>query len=354
MLTQSRLPLAALEAHTRCLRAMAAERTPLTRLAKLAGLSPPGARLRGLSASGGHCAATAHRVRVLRALWAFRLAPAGRGRAAARVRGAHGCLVIVLLGLLGLFGQAGPPPEAGTWYTIGQSVEGRPIQAVRLGGGPVRLALMGSIHGGWEANTQTLVQTAYTFFVAHPEAIPDGLSVYFVPTTNPDGLAAGSGRDAAWNAHGVDLNRNFETPNWSTDSFGQVGGRYGPSGTRAGAGGPAPFSEPETQAIRDFVLGERIDAVLSYHSGIVSVTSRDGGDDPAQPLAEQVAAITGYPYIKTWTAYRLTGQFMDWLSAVGCKGIEVDLPNQQDIDWDKNLAAIEAVMAALQATGPGT
>ena len=108
-----------------------------------------------------------------------------------------------------------------------------------------------------------------------------------------------------------------------------------------------PFSEPETRVIRDFVLRHKIGAVISYHSGIVSVSARDGGGGIAEPLAKEMAAITGYPYLAVWTEYKLTGQFMDWLDAVRVKGIEVDLPDQQSIDWEKNLAAIRAVMAAL-------
>jgi hypothetical protein len=243
---------------------------------------------------------------------------------------------------------ARPAAAAGdenTWFRIGGSVQDRSIDAIRLGSGPLHLALMGSIHGGWERNTEALVNRAYAYFAANRDQIPPLLTLYFVPTTNPDGLAAGNDRDSAWNADGVDLNRNFPTPNWSPDSYGRVGGRYGPSGTRIGAGGPEPFSEPETRAIRDFVLGEQISAVLSYHSGIVSVTTRDGGGDVAQPLAEKVARITGYPYIRRWTEYALTGQFMDWLDTVGVAGIEVDLPDQQGIDWDKNLAAMQLVIA---------
>ena len=171
-----------------------------------------------------------------------------------------------------------------------------------------------------------------------------------MPSTNPDGLATGNGPDSAWNARGVDLNRNFDTPNWSSNTYGRPGGRYGPTGTRADAGGSAPFSEPETQVIRDFILGQKIAAVISYHSGIESVTARDGGGGIAEPLAKEVAAITGYPYVAVWTEYRLTGQFIDWLDAIGVKGVEVDLPNQQSIDWDKNLTAIIATMTTLAAT----
>src|ERR1700687_575418 len=127
--------------------------------------------------------------------------------------------------------------QPGVWFTIGTSVESRPIEAIRIGSGPRHLAPMGSIHGGWERNTMELVQRAYEHFRDHPNEIPDGLSVYFVPTTNPDGVAAGTDRESAWNAHHVDLNRNFATANWSADSFGRVGGRYGPSGVLSGGGG---------------------------------------------------------------------------------------------------------------------
>jgi len=234
----------------------------------------------------------------------------------------------------------------GEWFEIGRSVEGRAINAIRLGSGSVHLVLMGSIHGGWERNTELLVTRFYEYFRADPSAIPSGITLYIVPSTNPDGIARGTDRDSAWNAHGVDLNRNFDTPNWSPDSFGRAGGRYGPTGTRVDAGGPAPFSEPETLAIREFVMYYAITAVLSYHSGIVSVTDKDGGGIAA-PLAKRVAEITGYPYVERWTEYELTGQFMDWLDSVQVRGVEIDLPDQQTLDWERNLAAVKAVMAML-------
>ena len=65
------------------------------------------------------------------------------------------------------------------------------------------------------------------------------------------------------------------------------------------------------------------------------------------PHSAGYRAETGYPYVPVWTEYRLTGQFMDWLDDVGVKGVEVDLPNQQSIDWEQNFRAIMVVMAAL-------
>ena len=127
-------------------------------------------------------------------------------------------------------------PAEASWFEFGRSVQGRPIRAMQLGSGHVGLVLMGSIHGGWERNTERLVLTAYEHFLAHRNEVPPQLNLYFVPTTNPDGLAAGSDREAAWNARGVDLNRNFDTPNWSPDSYGRPGvgtARAVAEGTRA-------------------------------------------------------------------------------------------------------------------------
>src|SRR5688572_4428050 len=73
-------------------------------------------------------------------------------------------------------------PPTNSWFEIGRSLQDAPIKALRLGAGPVRLALMGSIHGGWERNTERLVMTAYEHFIATPSDLPSAVSVFFVPT----------------------------------------------------------------------------------------------------------------------------------------------------------------------------
>lgn len=62
------------------------------------------------------------------------------------------------------------------------------------------------------------------------------------------------------NEHGVDLNRNYDA-HWEKieDDFRQV------------SSGPEPFSEPETQAIRNSLKNFGADLFLSIHSGTLGM-----------------------------------------------------------------------------------
>ena len=59
-------------------------------------------------------------------------------------------------------------PIAGAGQVIGQSVQGRDITAHRVGNGPLKVVLVGNIHGAFEANTHVLVQQLLAHFQAHP------------------------------------------------------------------------------------------------------------------------------------------------------------------------------------------
>ncbi|WP_455757670.1 M14 family zinc carboxypeptidase [Sulfurimonas sp.] len=96
-------------------------------------------------------------------------------------------------------------------------------------------------------------------------AILDNTTLYMVPCANPDGFEYSRNHFSFWRKNrrrnadgtfGVDLNRNFEvgfTPNKDTSS-----NVYS---------GPHAFSEPETAALRDFVLEHKnITIALDYHS----------------------------------------------------------------------------------------
>jgi len=90
-------------------------------------------------------------------------------------------------------------------------------------------------------------------------------TLYMVPCANPDGFEYSRNHFSFWRKNrrknpdgsfGVDLNRNFNigyapSKNYSSNVY----------------SGPEPFSEPETRALRDFVLAHKnITIVLDYHS----------------------------------------------------------------------------------------
>ena len=99
----------------------------------------------------------------------------------------------------------------------------------------------------------------------HLNKILDNTTLYIVPCANPDGYEYSRNHFSFWRKNrrknsdgsfGVDLNRNFEigfSPNKDMSS-----NVYS---------GPSAFSEPETSALRDFVLEHKnITIALDYHS----------------------------------------------------------------------------------------
>ncbi|NPA30331.1 MAG: peptidase, partial [Epsilonproteobacteria bacterium] len=104
--------------------------------------------------------------------------------------------------------------------------------------------------------------------IAYDHEIREALehaAIYMVPCANPDGFEYSRNHFSFWRknrrqnadgSYGVDLNRNFPV--------GWVKSNKPDSNIY---GGPEPFSEPETRALRDFVESHpNIAIALDYHS----------------------------------------------------------------------------------------
>ena len=79
---------------------------------------------------------------------------------------------------------------------IGTSEEGREIMAMRVGNGPRTVMVVGQTHGDEEGGLRVLLR-------ALSEPIPDAVTLWIVPTMNPDGSVA----DTRFLANGLDPNR---------------------------------------------------------------------------------------------------------------------------------------------------
>lgn len=220
---------------------------------------------------------------------------------------------------------------------IGYSVENRPLRLYRVGTGPIKRALIGAIHGGYEWNTVDLMTETLQYLRDNPGLVPSAITLYIVPNANPDGYSRGTDAVVArMNANGVDLNRNWDYQ-WQITAT---------HGTRPVSAGSEPFSEPETRALRDFIAGEQLDAVIFYHSAFTAVFQ--GAvitKSKTAELAQYMAQATGYRYLPDGVPGQIsTGDAIDYLADHGITAIEVELSTHQTLDWDRNLRGLKAFL----------
>jgi hypothetical protein len=231
---------------------------------------------------------------------------------------------------------------------IGYSALGHPLEMYRLGDGGTRIVFIGG--------TVLLAYAVIDYLAAHPDAIPANVTVEIIPAANPDGAVkvvghpgrftveevAADTRPGRLNGNGIDLNRNWDC-RWAP---------VGLWGKREVSGGSAPHSEPETQALIEFLGGAQ--AVIFWHSAAPGVFAGgcEGDFAPGVALAQAYAGAAGYPYQAAFTSYAVTGDAVDWLAAQGLPAIEVELRTHDEIEWEQNIAGVLAVLAHLGASEP--
>jgi len=167
--------------------------------------------------------------------------------------------------------------------TIGYSLEGRPIFALKISGNvdvdedEPEVFINGLTHAR-EAITVEIVLHFIWYLLdnyAEPQigALIDSTEIWLVPIVNPDGWVYneqtnpdGGGmwrknrRDNGDGSFGVDLNRNWGFL-WGLDDIGSSPDPW--SNTYRGT---APFSEPENQVLRDFINTHDFPVIVNYHS----------------------------------------------------------------------------------------
>ncbi len=232
---------------------------------------------------------------------------------------------------------------------LGESWEGRPIVAHWFGAGPRKVVLVGNIHGGTEENTHRLALELIAHFDEHQDEVPREVTLWIIPTANPDGLANGT----RCNSRMVDLNRNADTDGDSCTENDWEQDTHTTEGMIKGGGGPAPFSEVETQILRSFL--EDAEVAIFYHSmaGQIFVTSC-ADHAPSLELARRLSGATGYPFaVEGWASYPVTGAMVDYLSAQGVAAVELELTNKRDTEFEWNLAGVTAVLESLDEIAGG-
>ena len=242
-----------------------------------------------------------------------------------------------------------PPTEI-----IGTSAGDHDIVAYHYGSGDKEILFVGGIHGGYEWNTSLVAYQLMDYLKATPEAIPAGVKVTVIPVLNPDGLNKVIGTTdrftradiptslnatipGRFNANTVDLNRNFDC-DWQAKGTWQ---------NTTVSGGGAAFSEPESQAIRDYVSAHAISAAIVWYSaagGVYASNCHNGILPETTTLTDLYAKASGYKAYEEFDFYALTGDMVNWLAKKNIPAISVLLTTHEDTEWTKNLAGIKAIL----------
>lgn len=199
-------------------------------------------------------------------------------------------------------------------YDLGHSVQGRVLWGLKITDNPdveenePEVRICGLHHGNefmsaeLPLNLALLLVQNYSIDPTITELV-DNREIWIIPMVNPDGREA----NTRYNAHGIDLNRNYG---------------YMPESS-------TPYSEPETQAMRNNALQNNFVLSLSFHcSGdIVNYV----WNHKTQPVPDNAAVVSlsnqygshnGYWVVEGYDWYQTLGDCNDF--SYGCRG---------DIDW---------------------
>jgi hypothetical protein len=220
---------------------------------------------------------------------------------------------------------------------IGTSVNGKSIVAHHYGTGEKEVLFVGGIHGKYSRNTVSVANELVDYLDANPTTVPENVRVTVIPVLNPDGLEKEDSVEGRFNANGVDLNRNFAC-DWSSDAVWQ---------NRAVDGGDSEFSEPESQALKNYVEKTNPAGVIVWYSaagGVYSSSCHNGVSSMTRALTETFADASGYPAYSEFDFYEITGDAVNWMAGKGIPAISVLLSDHTNTEWTKNLAGIKAVL----------
>jgi len=165
------------------------------------------------------------------------------------------------------------------------------VRDIKPDNASLRVLVVGAIHGD-ELSSGAVALHWIRLAMQPPQDAPQVVHWRFVPVLNPDGVLSSPPRRV--NAHGVDLNRNFPTPNWERDAKVYWEKRTAKDPRRWP--GPKPLSEPESRFLHEQMQSFKPQLIVSIHAPY-GVLDFDGPSVPPSRLGrlylDQVGIFPG-------------------------------------------------------------
>jgi carboxypeptidase T len=211
-------------------------------------------------------------------------------------------------------------PQISKIIQVGKTVEGRDMLGIVISGQLEKASelpaviFMGGHHAREHLSVEVPLGLARYLIESYQKgnekikSLVDSRVIHIIPAVNPDGLEydVENGRYKLWrknrkeltkNNFGVDLNRNY-------------GFKWGTGGSSSSESsdtymGPQPFSEPETQAIKNYITqNTNITILLSFHSFSELILYPWGHSyDPISQLKDRQVHEVMAKKMSTWNGY---------------------------------------------------
>ena len=233
-------------------------------------------------------------------------------------------------------------PEIIKTRSIGKSVEGRDIVLIEFGKGEKKIFVCGTHHAREYISTTYLMYAIDRFCYMYEtrinatdydiKKILDNVTFCIVPMVNPDGvnlvqnglsavkepekvlaMKITEGKENGYRAWKANI--NGVDPNWNYDKDWRKEREKISSPASTGYNGEAPFSEPETRAVAEYVDAHSFEAFLTMHTQGKLLYWAEDISSPTN-LGEKVRRDTGFSLIREDTPEKLNGvggSFFDYV-----------------------------------------
>lgn len=229
--------------------------------------------------------------------------------------------------------MASPVRELIIGYTPRQSQ----IRVIQLGYGTRNIVLVGGLHAGFAPATVTLAEDLADYYSDHLDEIPADLKLHIILNANPDSPEAPGELPGRLNSNDVDLNRNWDC-DWTQTA------KWGGANV---SGGSEPFSELETQALREYFIRNQPVGVVFFEARASGGMVAPGGCGLESIFSESLAQLYGQAAkyrVALFEAYAVNGDATNWLDKQGIPAVSVLLPDYNETDWSTNLEAVQVLL----------